>query len=70
MPLIYVFNIIVVTLVLLIGYWWANQGLFSAILHLLCVIAAAAITLAVWELLTVRVLLRVNTFDNYAWGAT
>lgn len=70
MPLIHVFNIIVVTLVLLIGYWWANQGLFSAILHLLCVIVAGAITLAFWELLTVRVLLRGNTFDNFAWGVT
>ena len=68
MHLIYVFNILVVALVLLIGYWWANQGLFSAILHLLCVIVAGVITLAFWELLTVQVLLRGNTFDNYAWG--
>ena len=30
------FNIIIIALVLLIAYWWANQGLFSAILHLVC----------------------------------
>ncbi|HVP72408.1 MAG TPA: hypothetical protein VMS30_01630 [Phycisphaerales bacterium] len=63
-----VFNLIIVGLVLLIAYWWANQGLFSAILHLLCVIAAGAIALAIWEPLVTRLLLHNSFFDNYAWG--
>src|SRR5690606_9366731 len=62
------FNILLIALVLLIGYWWANQGLFSALLHLLCVIAAGAIALALWEPVTVRWVLRGGGFDPYAWG--
>ncbi|MCI0629235.1 MAG: CvpA family protein [Phycisphaerales bacterium] len=64
------FNAIIVLLVLLIAYWWANQGLFSALLHLLCVITAGAIAFAVWEPLTTGLLLRGNGFDNYAWGVS
>lgn len=64
------FNIVVSLLVVLIAYWWANQGLLSAFLHLLCVITAGAIAFALWEPLTVNFLLRGNTFDNYAWGIT
>ncbi len=63
-----VFNIGLILLVLLIAYWWANQGLFSAVLHLLCVIVAGAITLAVWEPLTVGLALQGTQFDDYAWG--
>ena len=66
--MIIVFNILICALLLMIAYWWANQGLFSAILHLLCVIAAGAITLAFWEPLVAGVLLRGTKFDNYAWG--
>jgi hypothetical protein len=65
-----VFNIVVILMVLLIAYWWANQGLFSSILHLLCVIAAGAIALSLWEPLTVGVLLRGTFFDDYAWGVS
>lgn len=63
-----VFNIVIIGLVLLIAYWWANQGLFSALLHLLCVIAAGAIALAIWEPLVTGLLLHNSFFDNYAWG--
>jgi hypothetical protein len=63
-----VFNLVIIGLVLLIAYWWANQGFFSALLHLVCVIAAGAIALAIWEPLVVGLLLRGNPFDNYAWG--
>lgn len=65
-----VLNIIVIGLILLIGYWWANQGLFSSILHCLCVIAAGAIALAFWEPLVTGFLLKGNKFDNYSWGLT
>ena len=34
-----IFNLLIIGLVLLIAYWWANEGLFSSILHLVCVIA-------------------------------
>lgn len=63
-----VFNILVIALVLLIAYWWANQGLFSAILHLACVVVAGAIAFAAWEPLTLGLLLRGTMFDDYAWG--
>ncbi len=63
-----VFNLVIIGLVLLIAYWWANQGLFSAILHLLCVVTAGAIALAIWEPLVTKLLLHNTFFDNYAWG--
>lgn len=66
----YVLNIILIGLVLLIAYWWANQGLFSAILHLIAVIAAGAIALGAWEPLTTKLLLRGTPFDDYAWGVS
>ncbi len=63
-------NIIVLGLILLIAYWWANQGLFSSILHCLCVMAAGAIALAFWEPLVAALFLKGNGFDNYSWGLT
>lgn len=65
-----VLNFVLIGLVLLIAYWWANQGLFSAILHLVCVVAAGAIALAVWEPIVIGLLLRGTKFDDYAWGVT
>jgi len=65
-----IFNIVLIGLVGLIAYWWANQGLFSAILHLVCVVAAGAIALAFWEPVTVGFLLRGSGFDSYAWGVS
>jgi hypothetical protein len=62
------FNVLCVILVLLIAYWWANQGLFSAIIHLLCVVTAGALALAFWEPLTLGLLLRGSWFDSYAWS--
>lgn len=65
-----VFQVIVIGGIGLIAYWWANQGLFSAMLHFLCVVLAGVITFAFWEPLVVNVLLRNSWFDNYAWGAS
>ncbi|NIM31085.1 MAG: hypothetical protein GTN60_07155, partial [Pseudomonas stutzeri] len=65
-----VLNLIVIALVLLIAYWWANQGLFSAIIHLLCVIVAGALALAFWEPITLGLLLKGGFFDAYAWGVS
>lgn len=61
-------NVGVLILIALIAYWWANQGLFSALLHLLCVIVAGAIAFAFWEPLTVNLLLRGWWLDDYVWG--
>jgi hypothetical protein len=66
--MIAVFNIVAILLVALIAYWWASQGLFSAVIHLLCVITAGALAFAFWEPLTVGLLLRGGWFDSYAWG--
>lgn len=65
-----VINLIIVAMVLLIAYWWANQGVFSAIIHLICVIAAGAVALAFWEPITVGMLLGGGGFDGYAWGVS
>jgi len=63
-------NVILILIAGLIAYWWANQGFFSALLHLMCVIVAGAIAFAVWEPLTLGVLISGGGFDNYAWGVT
>ena len=68
--MLFVLNITVIALVLLIAYWWATQGAFSAIIHLLCVIVAGALALAFWEPLTMGLLLRGSGFDVYAWGVS
>lgn len=66
--MVYLLNIILILVVLLIAYWWANQGLLSSFLHLLCVIMAGAIAFAFWEPLVAGLLLRGTFFDDYAWG--
>lgn len=65
-----ILNLVIVLLVLLIAYWWANQGVFSALLHLVCVVTAGAIALALWEPITLNLLMRGGAFDDYAWGAS
>lgn len=64
-----IFNILVIGFVLLIAYWWANQGFFSALLHLLAVVGAGAIAFGLWEPL-VYLQLSGSGWDNYAWGTT
>ena len=64
-----ILNIIVLVFVLLIGYWWANQGLFSAIIHLLCVIVAGAIALALWEPIGVGLFMKSAWFVSYAMAS-
>jgi hypothetical protein len=64
------FNIIMILLAALIAYWWANQGLFSSILHLVCVVVAGAITLAFWEPLTTNFLMWGQPIDDYMWGVS
>lgn len=65
-----ILSALVVAIVLLIAYWWANQGLISALLHFLCVVVAGAIAFSLWEWVVVNFLLRGVRFDEYAWGIT
>lgn len=65
--MIIVLNLLLIGLAALIAYWWASQGAFSALLHLLCVIAAGVLAFAVWEPVAVRVL-GMGALSNFAWG--
>ena len=47
--MIVLFNLIVIGLIALIAYWWSNEGAFSGFMHLICVIVAAAMAIALWE---------------------
>jgi hypothetical protein len=42
-------SIVIGLLVLLIAYWWANAGAWSAFLHMLCVVFAGVLAFALWE---------------------
>ena len=53
--------------VLLIAYWWGNEGVFDALVHLICVVIAGALALALWEPVTVSFLLK-PTLSEWAWG--
>lgn len=44
-----IFNILVIGFIGLIAYWWANQGLFSATMHFVCVLCAGVLAFASWE---------------------
>ena len=61
-------NLVLIVMAGFIAYWLANQGFFSALLHLVCVIVAGAIAFAVWEPVVTGFLLKGGGFDNYAWG--
>ncbi|MFW6336091.1 MAG: hypothetical protein ACOC3G_03070 [Phycisphaeraceae bacterium] len=62
-----VINLFVLGFVLVMGYLWFVYGLFSAFLHLIVVICAGALALAIWEPLTYRLLLGINA--HLAWSA-
>ncbi|MBC8522675.1 CvpA family protein [PVC group bacterium] len=65
--MIIIFNILLIGMAALIAYWWATQGLLSAVLHLVCVIAAGTLAFAFWEPLA-NAMMSGGKFDNYAWG--
>ncbi|MDA1105153.1 MAG: hypothetical protein O2855_00995 [Planctomycetota bacterium] len=60
-------QIITLVFIALIAYWWANQGTFSAFLHLTCVILAGALTFAFWEPLSVMLL---PSLKDHAWSVS
>lgn len=71
-----IMNVIIIIFVLGITYAWMIRGMFSSLLHLLCVIAAGAIAFAFWEPLA---MLLVNVspergfmsfIESIAWGVS
>lgn len=65
-----ILSLLVVAIIALITYWWMNQGLFSALLHFLCVLVAGTVAFSLWEWATVSFFLRGIRYDEYAWGIT
>ena len=61
------FNILVIGFILLIAYWWFNQGFFSAFLHFVCVLCAGVLAFASWEPLA-SLLLSQSWAQPYAYG--
>ncbi|MBM4006720.1 MAG: CvpA family protein [Planctomycetes bacterium] len=53
--------------VLLIAYWWGNQGAFDALVHLIAVIVAGALAFALWEPVTHAFLLT-PALSEFGWG--
>lgn len=61
-------SIVAALIALLITYWWASSGAWSAFLHMLCVVIAGALAFALWE--PVAYLLLPTGFANYSFGVT
>jgi hypothetical protein len=59
-------NILLVVFLIAMAYWWGLQGFFSAFLHLIVTIVAAAIAFAVWEPFVMGFLF--HRMPEYAWG--
>ncbi len=54
-------NLIAICIVALLAYIWLTRGFFSALLNLMCVIAAGAIAFGVWEPLSLFFLAKAGT---------
>lgn len=61
-----VINLAVVAFVLATGYIWFIYGLFSALLHLIVVVCAGSLAFALWEPLTLGLIMGQNM--HLAWG--
>jgi len=61
-----ILNLLVIAFILAMAYWWGSQGLFSALIHLICTLVAGALAFGLWEWLAVSYLL--NTMPEFAWG--
>jgi hypothetical protein len=62
--------ILLLVLVLIITGVIARQGMLSAFLHMICVIAAGAIAFALWEPLGFTLLDSAGSFGGYVMGST
>ena len=61
-------NIVLLLFVLFMAYWWSAQGLFSSLLHLVSVIVAGTLALALWEPIVLGLLMKWDRCAPYAWG--
>ena len=55
-------------IVLLIAYWWGNQGAFDALIHFIAVVVAGALALSLWEPVTHAFLLT-PAISEYGWAS-
>lgn len=60
-----ILNIAVLFIILGLAYFWSGQGLFSSLIHFVCVLVAGALAFAAWEPLTYAVLLGIRS--DIAW---
>jgi uncharacterized membrane protein required for colicin V production len=63
-----IFSAFAILVVLLSGYVWMLRGFFSALLHLVCTVAAGAIAFGFWEVLANLLLDQGGALENSAWG--
>ncbi len=61
-------NFVVIGVILAVGYIWSTRGFFSAVLHLACVVAGAAIAFGVWEPVSIMLLGQGDWLSEIAWG--
>ena len=61
-------NSLSLAFILAMIFWWGQQGIFSALLHLAGVIAAMVLSLATWDLLAHWMLGTETLLSHHAWG--
>ncbi|MBB6429273.1 CvpA family protein [Algisphaera agarilytica] len=61
-----IINLIIIVFVIAMAVMWSTYGLFSALLHLLVVIASGALAFAFWEIFVSNVF--IGFLPAYAWG--
>ncbi len=71
-----IMNVIIIIFVLGVTYAWMIRGMFSSLLHLLCVITAGAIAFAFWEPLAMLLVKAspergfMSFIESIAWGVS
>lgn len=61
-----ILNILILLFILGMAYWWSTQGMFSALMHLVAVIVAGALSFALWEVISLDLLMK-YTSPRFAW---
>lgn len=62
-----ILSILTIVVVLGVAYIWLTRGFFSALLHMVCVVAAGAIAFALWEPLSLMLLDHAPTKGFFAF---
>ena len=60
-------NFFVLGFILLMALLWSKYGLFSALIHLVCVLVAGTVAFATWEIVA-EAFLSIELLANNAWG--